>query len=193
MPSDPANVTRLLKAWSQGDSAALDRLTPLVYEELRRLARSYMRRERQGQTLQATALVNEAFIRLVDARSVNWQDRTHFFAVSARIMRRVLVDAARAKAALKRGGHVAHVDHSTAFDLDRFPSAPAEVVRQLCALDDALITLAKMDPRRVHVVELRYFGGLSVDETAEVLKVSPQTVLRDWKLARAWLARELSS
>ena len=192
MPADSAHITRLLKAWGQGDSAALDRLTPLVYDELRRLARSYMRKERPGQTLQATALVNEAFIRLVDARNVDWQDRAHFFAVSARIMRRVLVDAARARASQKRGGHVERVDHSTAVDLDCLPSVAADVGAQLCALDDALTTLAQMDPRRAQVVELRYFGGLSVEETGQVLKISPQSVMRDWKLARAWLARELA-
>ena len=126
MPADSAHITRLLKAWGQGDSAALDRLTPLVYEELRRLAHSFMRRERAGQTLQATALVNEAFIRLVDARDVDWQDRTHFFAVSARIMRRVLVDAARARASQKRGGQVQHVAHSTVVDFDRLPSVAAD-------------------------------------------------------------------
>jgi RNA polymerase sigma factor (TIGR02999 family) len=150
-----------------------------------------MRREQAGHTLQATALVNEAFVRLVDARQIDWQDRAHFFAVAARIMRRILVDAARKKASHKRGGRVAHVEHSTPVNLDRFPAKPEDVVRQLCALDDALIALAKMDPRRVQVVELRYFGGLSVDETAEVLKISPQSVMRDWRLARAWLAREL--
>jgi RNA polymerase sigma factor (TIGR02999 family) len=151
-----------------------------------------MRKEHQGQTLQATALVHEAFVRLVDARQVDWQDRAHFFAVSARIMRRILVDAARAKGSWKRGGRAAHVDHSTAVNLDHFPDSPAEVVAQLSALDDALTTLARMDPRRAQVVELRYFGGLTVEETGHALKISPQSVMRDWKLARAWLARELS-
>ena len=187
-----AEITRLLKAWGRGDAAALDRLTPLVYEELRRLARNYMRKEQRGHSLQATALVNEAFIRLVDARAVDWQDRAHFFAVSAKMMRRVLVDAARTKASAKRGGRAERVDHSTAVNLDQFPATPADVSAQLCALDDALNTLAAMDPRRAHVVELRYFGGLSVEETGHVLQISLQSVMRDWKLARAWLARELS-
>jgi RNA polymerase sigma factor (TIGR02999 family) len=192
MQTTSAEITRLLKAWGRGDAAALDRLTPLVYEELRRLARSYMRKEHPGHSLQATALVNEAFIRLVDARAIDWQDRAHFFAVSAKLMRRVLVDAARTKASAKRGGRAERVDHSTAVDLDQFPATPADVSAQVCALDDALNTLAVMDPRRAQVVELRYFGGLSVEETGHVLKISPQSVMRDWKLARAWLARELS-
>jgi RNA polymerase sigma factor (TIGR02999 family) len=192
MQTTSAEITRLLKAWGRGDAAALDRLTPLVYEELRRLARSYMRKEQPGHSLQATALVNEAFIRLVDARAIDWQDRAHFFAVSAKMMRRVLVDAARTKASAKRGGRAERIDHSTAVNLDRFPAAPADISAQLCALDDALTTLAAMDPRRAQVVELRYFGGLSVEETGHVLKISPQSVMRDWKLARAWLARALT-
>jgi RNA polymerase sigma factor (TIGR02999 family) len=192
MPTDSAEITRLLKAWGRGDTAALDRLTPLVYEELRRLAHGYMRKERRSHSLQATALVNEAFIRLVDARAIDWQDRSHFFAVSAKMMRRVLVDAARAKASVKRGGRAERVDHSTAVNLNQFPAASADISAQLCALDDALNTLAAMDARRAQVVELRYFGGLSVEETGHVLNVSPQSVMRDWKLARAWLARELS-
>ena len=185
-------ITRLLKAWGRGDASALDRLTPLVYEELRRLARNYLRKEQRGHSLQPTALVNEAFIRLVDARTIDWQDRAHFFAVSARMMRRVLVDAARTKASAKRGGGFERVDHSTAVAFDRFPATPADVSAQVCALDDALEALAVMDPRRAQVIELRYFGGLSVEETGHVLKISPQSVMRDWKLARAWLARELS-
>jgi len=192
MRANSGEITQLLKSWRQGDSAALDRLTPLVYEELRRLARNYMRKEHPRHTLQATALVNEAFLRLVDAREVDWQDRTHFFAVSARTMRRVLVDAARSKAALKRGGHVQRVEHSSAVNLDHFPAAGSDIPSQLCALDDALETLARIDPRRAQVIELRYFGGLTVEETGQVLKISPQSVMRDWKLARAWLARELS-
>jgi RNA polymerase sigma factor (TIGR02999 family) len=191
-PADPAEITGLLQAWARGDSAALDRLTPLVYSELRRLARGYMKRERAGHTLQATALVNEAFVRLVDARHVDWQDRTHFFAMSARIMRRILVDAARARASVKRGGHAERVDHSTAVNLDLLPAASSHPGSELCALDDALNALARMDPRRAQVVELRFFGGLTVEETGQVLKISPQSVMRDWKLARAWLARELS-
>lgn len=194
MPVSPsAEVTALLKAWRLGDATALDRLTPLVYDHLRHLAQRHMRRERAGHSLQSTALVNEAYLRLVDASAVDWQDRAHFFAVSARIMRRILVDAARAKAATKRGGDVARVEHATALDFDRLPAAHSDKSRELCALDDALQTLAEMDPRRAQVVELRFFGGLSVEETAAILNVSPQTVMRDWKLARAWLARELNA
>ena len=188
-----AEVTKLLKAWRRGDSRALDRLTPLVYEQLRRLARGYVRREHPGQTLQATAVVNEAFLRLIDARDVDWHDRTHFFAVCARIMRRILVDAARERAALKRGGQAGRVEHSTAINLDLLPAPGSDPRSQLCALDDALNALARMDPRRAQVVELRFFGGLTVEETGEVLKISPQSVMRDWKLARAWLARELNA
>ena len=189
---DAQDITHLLRAWGRGDSTAIDRLTPLVYDELRRLAHKHIRKEYKGErTLQATALVNEAFMRLVDAREIDWQDRAHFFAVSARIMRRVLVDAARARDSWKRGGRAERVDRGTAVDLDRFPASPTEIRAQLSALDDALTALAHMDPRRAQVVELRYFGGLTVEETSQVLNVSPQTVMRDWKLARAWLAREL--
>jgi RNA polymerase sigma factor (TIGR02999 family) len=190
--SDSAQITQLLKAWAAGDSVALTRLTPLVYEELKRMAHNYVRRERGGLTLQGTALVNEAFLRLVDARRVDWRDRAHFFAVSARIMRRILVDAARARAAIKRGGHAARIEHAHDIDFDRLSAPASETSRQLCALDDALDALARIDPRRAQVIELRFFGGLTVEETGEVLQVSPQTVLRDWKLARAWLAHELA-
>ena len=192
MPASSVEITRLLKAWRQGDAGALDRLTPLVYEQLRRMARNYVRKERPGQTLQATALVNEAFLRLVDARDVNWNDRAHFFAVCARTMRRILVDAARSRAAFKRGGGAGRVDHATAIDFDRLPTGASNTSAQVCALDDALNALARIDPRRARVVELRFFGGLTVEETGEVLQISPQSVMRDWKLARAWLARELS-
>ena len=191
-PGESAEITRLLKAWGRGDAAALDRLTPLVYERLRRMARSYMRTERPGHTLQATALVNEAFLRLVDTSSVDWTDRAHFFAVCARVMRRILVDAARSRAAIKRGGQADRVEHSTAINLDQLPNPASALSAQVCALDEALDVLAQIDPRRAHVIELRFFGGLSVEETARVLQVSPQTVMREWKLARAWLARELS-
>jgi RNA polymerase sigma factor (TIGR02999 family) len=187
-----AEITRLLRAWSRGDSAALDRLTPLVYEQLHRMARVYMRNERLGHTLQPTALVNEAFLRLVDTRDLDWTDRTHFFAVSARVMRRILVDAARSRGAIKRGGHADRAEHTTAVNVDALPARAAQMSAQVCALDDALNTLAKIDPRRAQVIELRFFGGLTVEETSQVLQVSPQTVMRDWKLARAWLARELS-
>jgi RNA polymerase sigma factor (TIGR02999 family) len=187
-----AEITRLLKAWGRGDAAALERLTPLVYEQLHRMARGYMRSERPGHTLQATALVNEAFVRLVDARDLNWTDRAHFFAVCARVMRRILVDAARSRAAIKRGGQADRVEHSTEISLDDLPAPGAAMSAQVCALDEALNALTRIDPRRAQVIELRFFGGLTVEETAQVLQVSPQTVMRDWKLARAWLARELS-
>jgi RNA polymerase sigma factor (TIGR02999 family) len=191
-PRDSAEITDLLKAWGRGDSAALDRLTPLVYERLRRIARGYMRNERPGHTLQATALVNEAFLRLFDARDLDWTDRTHFFAACARVMRRILVDAARSRAAVKRGGQADRLEHSTAIDLDQLPMPRTELSAQICALDDALSALARIDPRRAQVIELRFFGGLTVEETGQVLQLSAQTVMRDWRLARAWLARELS-
>ena len=184
-------ITTLLKAWSRGEAAALDRLAPLIYDELRQLAGRYMRHERSGLTLQATALANEAYLRLVEIENVDWQDRGHFLAVSAQIMRRILVDAARTRASVKRGGEMERIDHSTAVDFDRLPAAGSDRATELCALDDALNTLSQMDPRRAQVIELRFFGGLSVEQTAEVLSISPQSVMRDWKLARAWLAREL--
>lgn len=183
------DITRLLKAWGQGDQGALDQLTPLVYAQLRAQARRYMRAERSGLTLQTTALVHEAYLRLVNAKEVDWQDRVHFFSLSAQIMRRILVDAARARAAAKRGGGAVRVDSSS--DLDQLPTADSDAAFTLCALDDALESLARIDSRRAKVIELRFFGGLSVEETANVLQVSTQTVLRDWRLARAWLAREL--
>ena len=192
MSNTSAEITRWLKAWGRGEDAALDRLTPLVYDELRRRARAYIRYEPPGHTLQPTALVNEAFLRLVDSGDVDWHDRAHFFAVAARIMRRILVDAARARGALKRGGGAERVAHSTAVNLDDLPAVASDLTEQLCALDDALDTLAKMDPRRAQVVDLRFFGGLTVEETGQVLDISTQTVMRDWKLARAWLARELA-
>jgi RNA polymerase sigma factor (TIGR02999 family) len=190
-PTKSAEITTLLKAWNHGDASALDRLTPLIYDELRQLAHRYMRHERAGHTLQTTALVNEAYLRLVDVKGVNWQDRIHFLAVAARIMRRVLVDAARRRASTKRGGAMARVDHSTPVDFDQLAATAVERATELCALDDALQTLASIDSRRAQVIELRFFGGLTVEETAEVLRISPQSVMRDWKLARAWLAREL--
>ena len=178
-------VTRLLRAWSDGDEAALERLTPLVEAELRRLARGYMGRERKDHTLQPTALVNEAFIRLIDARQVRWQDRAHFLGISARLMRRVLVDHARAHGFRKRGGGVQHVT----FDEALVTSPEPEL--NLLALDRALETMAAVDGRKSRVVELRFFGGLSVEETAQVLHVSIDTVKRDWRLAKLWLLREL--
>jgi RNA polymerase sigma-70 factor, ECF subfamily len=190
-PTKSDEITGLLKAWSQGDASAAERLTPLLYDDLRRLAHRYVRRERAGHTFQTTALVNEAYLRLVDVKNVAWQDRTHFLAIAARVMRRILVDAARTRASLKRGGHMERVNHSTAIDFDQFPTVQSDRAGELCALDEALNTLLQMDARRAQVIELRFFGGLSVEETAEVLKVSAQTVMRDWRIARAWLAREL--
>jgi RNA polymerase sigma factor (TIGR02999 family) len=161
-----------------------------VYAQLRAQARRYMRNERSGVTLQSTALVHETYLRLIDARDVDWRDRVHFFALSAQLMRRILVDAARARAAAKRGGRAARVEHASAVDLDQIPTADLSAAL-LCVLDDALEDLTRIDPRRAKVIELRFFGGLSVEETAEALEVSPQTVMRDWRLARAWLGREL--
>jgi RNA polymerase sigma factor (TIGR02999 family) len=189
--AESVDITGLLKAWGQGDQAAFDRLMPLVYAQLRAQARHHMRKERSGLTLQSTALVHEVYLRLTKAQDVDWQDRVHFFALSAQIMRRVLVDAARARAAVKRGGDVARAEHSSAVDLDQIPTGDSDGALSLCALDDALEALARIDPRRARVIELRFFGGLSVEETAAALQVSPQTVMRDWRLARAWLAREL--
>jgi len=178
-------ITHLLLAWGRGDEMALERLMPLVYEELRRVARHYMNHQRPGHTLQTTALVNEAYLRLIDSSQVQWQNRAHFFAVSAQLMRRILVDFARASGNLKRGGG------ARAVSLDAAMEVSSERGADLIALDDALNTLAAMNPRQSQVVELRYFGGLSEEETAEALKVSTRTVRRDWSLARAWLYREL--
>jgi RNA polymerase sigma factor (TIGR02999 family) len=186
-----SDVTALLKAWRGGDQTALERLTPLVYDHLRKLGRQYVRKERAGARADATSLVHEAYMRLVDARTVDWQDRAHFFAVSSSIMRRILVDAARARASAKRGGGLRRVENTTTLNMDALPSAATDRATEICALDDAMNALAKREPRRAKVIELRYFGGLTVDETAEALDVSAQTVLRDWKLARAWLAVEL--
>lgn len=190
-PSDTADITRLLKAWRAGDEQAREQLIRLLYPQLRLLAHRYMRREPSGVTLETTALVHELYIRLVSGPDVDWQDRVHFLALSAQIMRRVLVDAARARRAIKRGGGQIREEHSSPIDLDQVPAAQSAAARSLCALDEALDSLVQIDPRRAQVIELRFFGGLSVEETAQVLKVSPQTVMRDWRLARAWLAREL--
>ena len=179
-------ISRLLRAWGDGDQAALNQLTPLVYTELHQIAHRHMRQQLPGQTLQTTALVNEAYLRLVDVEGVRWQDRTHFFAVSAQIMRRILVDYARAHLADKRGGSLPHVH------LDESMDASPQSSEDLIALDDALNALEEMDPRKARVVELRFFAGLSVEQTAEALKISAPSVKRDWKLARAWLSRELS-
>jgi RNA polymerase sigma-70 factor (ECF subfamily) len=178
-------VSGLLRAWSDGDRGALDRLTPIVYDEFRRLARCYMKRERAGHGLQTTALVNEAYMRLVDYKGMQWQNRAHFFAVSAQLMRRILVEHAR-RHNLKRGGGVQHVS------LEEAAMVGGNRAADLVALDDAMNALARLDPRKVQVVEMRFFGGLSVEETAEVLKVSPVTVMRDWSTAKAWLYRELT-
>jgi RNA polymerase sigma factor (TIGR02999 family) len=183
-------ITGLLKAWGSGESGALDRLIPLVYRELKRTARRHMRRSDSG-TIQTTALVNEAYLRLVDLTNVDWQDRAHFYAVSARIMRGILVDAARARGAQKRGGLLRRVEPSSDFDLDQAPDLGSGRAAEILAISDALDCLSRIDARQVQVVEMRFFGGLSVDETAEVLKISPQTVMREWKLARAWLRREM--
>ena len=180
-------VTQLLRAWSGGDQEALEKLTPLVYEELHRAAHGYMVQERPGHTLQTTALINEVYLRLVDVREVSWQDRTHFLAVCARLMRRVLTDFARSRGYLKRGGDSPRVALDEALLVSREPPA------DLLALDDALNALAAFDPRKSEVVELRFFGGLSVEEMATVLKVSPETVKRDWKLARVWLLEEMTN
>ena len=181
----PPEVTQLLLAWGDGDQAALEKLTPLVYDELRRLAHRYMGRERPGHALQTTALVHEVYIRLIDGRKVRWQDRAHFFAVSARLMRRILVDLARSRLYQKRGGGAEQVSLDEALVVSREKGA------DLVALDDALTALAGVDPRMSQVVELRFFGGLSVDETAEALKISTDTVTSDWKLAKAWLQQRL--
>jgi RNA polymerase sigma factor (TIGR02999 family) len=187
MGETPAHdVTELLHAWSEGDPRALEQLAPLVYKELHRLAHHYMARERPGHTLQTTALVNEAYLRLVDAGNVNFQNRAHFFAVSAQVMRRILVEFARRQGSRKRGGEVQRVS------LDESLVVYGERGADLVALDDALQALAALDARRSRVVELRFFGGLSVEETAAVLRVSPETVMHDWKLAKAWLLREMS-
>jgi RNA polymerase sigma factor (TIGR02999 family) len=187
-PARSVDITRLLKAWGGGDESALHRLAPVIYEELHRMARRCMRRENPGGSIQATALVHEAWLRLVDVTGVEWTDRTHFFAISATMMRRILVDAARSRVTERRGGfQAAHAN------LDCVPDVSLVRGRELIAIDDALNALAKLDPRKTRVIELRFFGGLSVEETAEVLKISGQSVMRDWKLAKAWLMRELST
>ena len=187
MESEPSahNVTLLLRAWGSGDKEALDRLAPLVYLELRRIAGRMMAAERPNHTLQATALVNEAYVRLVDARQASWQDRAHFFALCARAMREILIDHARARRSEKRGGA------EVAAQLDEALAAAPSPEANLLELDDALKRLAEIDPRKSQVVELRFFGGLSLEETAEALKVSTKTVQRDWDMARGWLYREL--
>ena len=180
------DITVLLRAWGAGDESALEALMPVLHRELKLIARRCMRNERKGHTLQPSALVNEAFLRLVDAKGIPWQDRAHFFALSAQIMRRILVNYAVARGTGKRGGGAHKVE------LDEAMIASPEQDSQIVNLDEALTALAKLDDRKAKMVELRFFGGLSVEETAEVLKVSTQTVLRDWKLAKTWLAREMA-
>jgi RNA polymerase sigma factor (TIGR02999 family) len=186
-PRDPAagDISALLRAWSDGDQSALDRLAPIVYQELQRLARGYMKRERPGHSLQATALVNEAYMRLVGYERMQWQNRAHFFAVAAQLMRRILVEHAR-RHNVKRGGDVQHVS------LEEAAMVGGERATDLVALDDAMNVLGQFDARKAQVVEMRFFGGLTVEETAEVLQVSPVTVMRDWSTAKAWLYRELT-
>src|SRR5712664_4939266 len=181
------NITGLLVDWNAGDQSALEKLLPLVERELHRLAHSYMRREDPDHTLQTTALINETYLRLVDQRKVNWQNRAHFFGIAAQIMRRILLNYARDQNRLKRGGRAIHVSLSEAFIM------PAEKDRELIALNDALDRLEAIDERKSKVVELRYFGGLSVEEVAEVLKISTITVMRDWAFAKAWLSREMQN
>ena len=184
--SDPAAVTKLLLAWRDGDTAALDRLIPLVHAELRRIARSFMRKERAGHTLQTSALVNEAYLRLIDAQNVSWQNRTHFFSLAASLMRRILVDFAREHQARKRGGSLEQVS------LDEAMAMELGSREDIVAVDEALTALADVDERKSKVVELRFFGGLTEAEIAEALQVSPETVRRDWRLAKAWLLKFLS-
>ncbi len=183
--STQSEVTQLLRAWSQGDQSVLNELYQLVYDELHRLAHRYMRRENAGHTLQTTALVNEAYLRLADAKTLEWQDRAHFFAVSANVMRRILIDEARARRAERRGGDNLMIAIDEALDDGK------EEDLDLIALDLALDGLAKINQRQSKVVELRYFGGLTVEETAAVLGVGPDTVMRDWRFAKAWLKREM--
>jgi len=178
-------LTELLLDWQQGDRSALERLTPLVYDELRRIAHSYMQRERNGHTLETTALVNEAYLRLAGQQNIDWQSRAHFFAVTAQVMRHILIDHARRRQYTKHGGDLQQVD------LDEASLMSRERAAELVALDEALDEFAKLDPRKSRVVELRYFGGLSLEETAEVLQISLMTVRRDWRAAKAWLFRRM--
>ncbi len=181
-----SETTRLLRSWAAGDKTALDQLTPSVYQELKRIARHFMKQEQPGRTLQTTALIHEAYLKLIDVTNVNWQDRAHFFAIAAQIMRRILLERARRRVAAKRGGAGRRLNLDEALDVSASPAA------EIVALDDALTNLAKQDPRKAQVIELRFYGGLSVLETSEVLKISEASVLRDWRMARAWLLKELS-
>jgi RNA polymerase sigma factor (TIGR02999 family) len=186
MPAGPAEITVLLRAWGDGDQAALDQLAPLVYQDLLRMARRHMKNEREGNTLQTTALVNEAYLRLVDVKSAGWRDRAQFFALSAQMMRRILVDAARARGSHKRGAGAVKVNVE---DVAILSPEPHE---SIVALHDALEEFSKTAPRQAKVVELRYFGGMSADEIGEVMKTSTRTIERDWEFAKAWLKRELN-
>jgi len=179
-------MTQLLRAWNAGDKQALEHLMPLMYEELHRLAARCMAEEQEGHVLQTTALVHEVYIRLVDVDNVDWRDRAHFFALSARLMRRILIDLARSRHYQKRGGHATHLHFEEALTVS------IETAPDILAVDDALQALAAVDSRKSQIVELRFFGGLTVEETADVLQISPETILRDWRLAKAWLIRELS-
>jgi RNA polymerase sigma factor (TIGR02999 family) len=190
MSGGVGDITLLLKAWSDGDAAAQERLIALVYKELRQLARRHRRKSGVGETLQTTALVNEAFLRLAGIHNVDWRDRAHFFAVAAQVMRRILVDSARSQGAVKRGGNTQRVQ---TLDPDAVPAPDSHRAAELVALDDALTRLAQLDARRARVIELRIFGGLTMEESAEVLGLSTQSVRRDWRLAKAWLLRELSN
>lgn len=185
MTASPKSITELLVEWRDGDETALDRLMPLVYEELRRLARYYMRGERPGHTLQTAALVNEAYLRLVDHKGMRWQNRAHFYAVASQAMRRILVDHARSRQYLKRGGG------NQIVGLDEAAAVVQKQALDVVALDDALTDLSAIDPRKSQIVEMRYFGGMTVEETAEVLGLSPVTVMRDWSTAKAWLLRAI--
>ena len=182
----PHHVTQLLQAWGSGDEGALEQLMPLVYNELHRLAQRYMASEQTGHSLQTTALVHEVYLRLVDVQNVDWQNRAHFYALCARLMRRILIDFARSRNYQKRGGKFAHIE------LEEAATVSVAVGAELLAVDEALKKLVTVDARKSEVVEMRFFGGLTVEETAAALKVSPETVMRDWKLAKAWLLRELS-
>lgn len=186
MKPAPNEITKLLKDWSGGDQTALDKLMPLVYDELHWLAHQHIRREQPGHTLQTSALINEAYLRLVDQPKIRWENRAHFFGIAARLMRRILVDEARKRNAAKRGGGTIQIS------LTEGVNVAQEQAANVVALDDALRTLESIDSRQSEIVELRFFGGLSIEETAEVLKVSPGTVMRDWTFARAWLRNEMS-
>ena len=186
MKSEPHQVTALLKKWSEGDESALEQLTPLVHDELHRLAHQHMRREGPGHILQTSALINEAYLRLVDQPQIRWESRAHFFGIAARLMRRILVDEARKRNSAKRGGSLIQVP------LDEATSVAQEQAASVAALDEALKKLETIDERQGQIVELRFFGGLSIEQTADVLKVSPGTVMRDWTFARAWLRNEMN-